>query len=68
MPPTLRNECFQMQGGAAEADGRLLRGDHILEVNKQDLRGATLEEAAVVLKTTSGKVALKLGRIKTKTK
>jgi len=57
-----------MQGGAAEADGRLLRGDHILEVNKQDLRGATLEEAAVVLKTTSGKVALKLGRIKTKTK
>ena len=57
--------CLQVHGGAAEADGRLMKGDHILSVNGQDLRNASQEEAAAVLKTALGKVTIKLGRIKT---
>ncbi|XP_022238826.1 uncharacterized protein LOC106457273 isoform X3 [Limulus polyphemus] len=53
-----------MKGGVAEADGRLTRGDHILEVNNQDLRAATQEFAAAVLKTTTGRVNMKVGRLK----
>nr|CAD7456354.1 unnamed protein product [Timema tahoe] len=53
-----------VHGGTAEADGRLMKGDHILAVNGQDLKVATQEEAAAVLKTVSGKVTIRLGRIK----
>nr|CAD7568435.1 unnamed protein product [Timema californicum] len=53
-----------VHGGIAEADGRLMKGDHILAVNGQDLKVATQEEAAAVLKTVSGKVTIRLGRIK----
>lgn len=38
------------KGGVAEADGRFLQGDHILEVNGNDLRAASHEYAAAVLK------------------
>ena len=39
-----------VKGGVAEADGRLMQGDQILTVNGEDLRGATQEEAAALLK------------------
>ncbi|RWS31496.1 multiple PDZ domain protein-like protein, partial [Leptotrombidium deliense] len=54
-----------VKGGIAEADGRLLQGDHILEVNGHDLRNATHEYAAAILKTTMGKIEMKIGRLKT---
>lgn len=47
-------------------DGRLMKGDQILSVNGRDLKTASQEEAAAVLKTTSGKVQIKLGRRKAK--
>ncbi|XP_063241818.1 multiple PDZ domain protein isoform X2 [Bacillus rossius redtenbacheri] len=53
-----------VHGGTAEADGRLMKGDQILAVNGQDLKGATQEEAAAVLKTATGRVTIKLGRLK----
>ena len=39
-----------VKGGVAEADGRLMQGDQILTVNGEDLKGATQEEAAALLK------------------
>ncbi|XP_052777212.1 multiple PDZ domain protein-like isoform X9 [Mya arenaria] len=53
-----------VKGGAAESDGRLMQGDQILTVNGEDMRNATQEYAAAVLKTTMGKVALTVGRLK----
>ncbi|XP_053394209.1 multiple PDZ domain protein-like isoform X3 [Mercenaria mercenaria] len=53
-----------VKGGAAEADGRLMQGDQILAVNSEDMRNATQEYAAAVLKTTMGKVTLNVGRLK----
>ena len=53
-----------MPGGPAALDGRLMKGDQILSVMGQDLRKSTQEEAAAILKLTSGKVAMKLGRLK----
>ncbi|KAG8231568.1 hypothetical protein J437_LFUL011746 [Ladona fulva] len=53
-----------VKGGAAEADGRLMKGDQIIAVNGQDLKGATQEEAAAVLKTATGRVTIKLGRLR----
>ena len=41
-----------------------MKGDQILAVNGQDLKNSTQEEAAAVLKLTSGKVSIKLGRLK----
>lgn len=54
----------QVAGGVAGVDGRLMKGDQILAVNGQDLRNASQEEAAAVLKTATGKVTLKMGRLK----
>ncbi|XKL59691.1 hypothetical protein PGB90_000707 [Kerria lacca] len=51
-------------GGAAGVDGRLMKGDQILSVMGQDLKNATQEEAAAVLKLATGKVSIKLGRLK----
>jgi len=59
-----RGVWLQVRGGTAEADGRLMKGDQILAVNGQDLKSATQEEAAAVLKTAMGKVTIKLGRLK----
>ena len=39
-----------VKGGASEADGRLMQGDQILAVNGEDMRNATQEYAAAVLK------------------
>ncbi|CAG5133714.1 unnamed protein product, partial [Candidula unifasciata] len=53
-----------VKGGVAEADGRLMQGDQILAVNGEDMRTATQEYAAAVLKTLMGKVNLTVGRLK----
>lgn len=55
---------LQLHGGAAEADARLLKGDVIFSVNGQDLKSASQEAAAAVLKAASGKVVIKVGRLK----
>lgn len=39
-----------MRGGPADADGRLTQGDQILAVNGEDVRSATQEAAAALLK------------------
>ena len=41
-----------VKGGASEADGRLMQGDQILAVNGEDMRNATQEYAAAVLKVS----------------
>lgn len=38
------------KGGIADADGRLLQGDQILMVNGEDVRHATQEAVAALLK------------------
>ena len=48
----------------AEADGRLIQGDQILSVNGQDLKVATQEQAASILKTSMGKISMVVGRLK----
>ncbi len=42
---------FIQSGGAADKSGELRKGDRILSVNNIDLRGASHEDAASVLKT-----------------
>jgi C-terminal processing protease CtpA/Prc len=42
---------FIHSGGAADKSGELRRGDRILSVNNVDLRTASREDAAAVLKT-----------------
>lgn len=53
-----------VRGGVSEADGRLMQGDQILSVNDEDMRRATQDHAAAVLKTLMGKVVLTIGRLK----
>lgn len=49
-----------VKGGVAEADGHLMQGDQILSVNGEDLRGASQEEAAALLKVTVNHVSKKV--------
>jgi len=53
-----------VKGGIAESDGRLLAGDQILSVNGEDLKNATQDIAAAVLKRTTGRVILEVARLK----
>ncbi|XP_066460367.1 multiple PDZ domain protein isoform X2 [Eleutherodactylus coqui] len=53
-----------VKGGIAETDGRLLQGDQILSVNGEDVRNATQEAVAALLKCSLGTVTLEVGRIK----
>ncbi len=39
-----------VKGGAVETDGRLMQGDQILSVNGEDVRSATQEYVAALLK------------------
>lgn len=39
-----------VKGGIVESDGRLLQGDQILSVNGEDVRTATQESVAALLK------------------
>lgn len=54
-----------VKGGIADADGRLLHGDQILTVNGEDVRHATQEAVAALLKCSLGTVTLEVGRVKT---
>ncbi|XP_057577645.1 multiple PDZ domain protein isoform X2 [Hippopotamus amphibius kiboko] len=54
-----------VKGGIADADGRLMQGDQILTVNGEDVRRATQEAVAALLKCSLGTVTLEVGRVKT---
>ncbi|XP_073491586.1 multiple PDZ domain protein isoform X2 [Aquarana catesbeiana] len=53
-----------VKGGIAETDGRLVQGDQLLTVNGEDVRNATQEAVAALLKCSLGTVKLEVGRIK----
>ncbi|XP_067893283.1 inaD-like protein isoform X3 [Heterodontus francisci] len=53
-----------VKGGAAELDGRLMQGDQILSVNGEDVRNASQETVATILKCAQGLVQLEVGRLK----
>uniref|UniRef100_A0A6I8MYU8 PATJ crumbs cell polarity complex component n=1 Tax=Ornithorhynchus anatinus TaxID=9258 RepID=A0A6I8MYU8_ORNAN len=53
-----------VKGGAADLDGRLIQGDQILSVNGEDVRGASQEMVATVLKCAQGLVQLEIGRLR----
>ncbi|KAM4640561.1 inaD-like protein [Discoglossus pictus] len=53
-----------VKGGAADFDGRLMQGDQILSVNGEDVRSASQEVVAGVLKCAQGLVHLEIGRLR----
>ncbi|XP_054430003.1 inaD-like protein isoform X4 [Pteronotus mesoamericanus] len=53
-----------VKGGAADLDGRLIQGDQILSVNGEDVRNASQETVATVLKCAQGLVQLEVGRLR----
>ncbi|XP_041507404.1 inaD-like protein isoform X2 [Microtus oregoni] len=53
-----------VKGGAADLDGRLIQGDQILSVNGEDLRHASQETVATILKCVQGLVQLEIGRLR----
>nr|XP_033774814.1 multiple PDZ domain protein isoform X2 [Geotrypetes seraphini] len=53
-----------VKGGTADVNGRLMQGDQILMVNGEDVRNATQEAVAALLKCSLGGVKLDVGRIK----
>lgn len=55
---------FQINGGAADLDGKLSKGDLLVSVNGQTVENAGGDEAGAILKTVTGKVSLKLNRFK----
>jgi len=46
-----------VKGGLVESDGRLMQGDQILSVNGEDVRSATQEAVAALLKVTQPSLA-----------
>uniref|UniRef100_K7FG93 PDZ domain-containing protein n=1 Tax=Pelodiscus sinensis TaxID=13735 RepID=K7FG93_PELSI len=53
-----------VKGGAADLDGRLIQGDQILSVNGEDMRNASQEVVAAILKCAQGLVHLEIGRLR----
>ncbi|XP_041446333.1 inaD-like protein isoform X2 [Xenopus laevis] len=53
-----------VKGGAADVDGRLMQGDQIMSVNGEDMRNASQEIVATVLKCAQGLVHLEIGRLR----
>ncbi|KAF6110571.1 PATJ crumbs cell polarity complex component [Phyllostomus discolor] len=53
-----------VKGGAADLDGRLIQGDQILSVNGEDVRNASQETVAAILKCAQGLVQLEIGRLR----
>ncbi|XP_058240794.1 multiple PDZ domain protein isoform X3 [Hemibagrus wyckioides] len=53
-----------VKGGIVESDGRLMQGDQILSVNGEDVRSATQESVAALLKCCIGPIKLEVGRFK----
>ena len=53
-----------VKGGAADSDGRLVKGDQILFVNGHDLTNSSQEEAAPILKMAQGRIVMVVRRLK----
>ncbi|XP_042566403.1 multiple PDZ domain protein isoform X3 [Clupea harengus] len=53
-----------VRGGLVESDGRLMQGDQILSVNGEDVRTATQEAVAALLKCCLGPISIEVGRFK----
>ncbi|XP_069374460.1 multiple PDZ domain protein isoform X1 [Paralichthys olivaceus] len=53
-----------VKGGLVETDGRLTQGDQILSVNEEDVRSATQEAVAALLKCCVGPINMEVGRFK----
>ncbi|XP_030635323.1 multiple PDZ domain protein [Chanos chanos] len=53
-----------VKGGVVESDGRLMQGDQILSVNGEDVRSATQESVAALLKCCVGPIKMEVGRFK----
>ncbi|XP_068163725.1 multiple PDZ domain protein isoform X3 [Antennarius striatus] len=53
-----------VKGGLVDADGRLMQGDQILSVNGEDVRSATQEATAALLKCCVGPINMEVGRFK----
>lgn len=53
-----------VKGGAADLDGRLMQGDQILSVDGEDVRNASQETVAAILKVAQGLVTLEVGRLR----
>ncbi|KAA0722894.1 Multiple PDZ domain protein [Triplophysa tibetana] len=53
-----------VKGGVVESDGHLMQGDQILTVNREDVRCATQENVAALLKSCSGPIRMEVGRFK----
>ncbi|XP_055084936.1 multiple PDZ domain protein isoform X2 [Periophthalmus magnuspinnatus] len=53
-----------VKGGLVDTDGRLMQGDQILSVNGEDVRSATQEAVAALLKCCVGTLKMEVGRFK----
>uniref|UniRef100_A0A673CUB0 Multiple PDZ domain protein n=1 Tax=Sphaeramia orbicularis TaxID=375764 RepID=A0A673CUB0_9TELE len=53
-----------VKGGLVDSDGRLMQGDQILSVNGEDVRSATQEAVAALLKCCVGPINMEVGRFK----
>ncbi|KAK7909885.1 hypothetical protein WMY93_014569 [Mugilogobius chulae] len=53
-----------VKGGLADTDGQLMQGDQILSVNGEDVRSATQEAVAALLKCCVGTLKMEVGRFK----
>ncbi|XP_035800981.2 multiple PDZ domain protein isoform X5 [Amphiprion ocellaris] len=53
-----------VKGGLVDTDGRLMQGDQILSVNGEDVRSATQEAVAALLKCCVGPIQMEVGRFK----
>ncbi|KAJ8416447.1 hypothetical protein AAFF_G00357350 [Aldrovandia affinis] len=53
-----------VKGGVVELDGSLMQGDQLLSVNGEDVRSATQESVAALLKCCNGPINLEVGRFK----
>ncbi|CAH0400653.1 unnamed protein product [Chilo suppressalis] len=53
---------YVLPGGAADKDGRLQSGDHVLQVGSVNLRGFTSEQVAAVLRQAGPSVRLLVAR------
>ncbi|XP_058480177.1 multiple PDZ domain protein isoform X4 [Solea solea] len=53
-----------VKGGLVDTDGQLTQGDQILSVNGEDVRSATQEAVAALLKCCVGPITMEVGRFK----
>ncbi|KAI3376455.1 hypothetical protein L3Q82_016917 [Scortum barcoo] len=53
-----------VKGGLVDTDGQLMQGDQILSVNGEDVRSATQEAMAALLKCCVGTIKMEVGRFK----